>query len=92
MRTTVTLEPDVEHYIREACHKRKASFKRVLNDTLREALKPPSPAPSLLPPKSMGLAPGIDPGKLNALADELEVEGFLEAESKRRHGNRPADP
>ncbi|NBB81487.1 MAG: antitoxin [Verrucomicrobia bacterium] len=88
MRTTVTLDPDVEHYIRETCHRRKASFKRVLNETLREALKPASTRqPELLAPKSMGHAPGVDPRRLSELADELEAEAFLAAESARAYGN-----
>lgn len=77
MRTTVTLDPDVEEYIRVACHQRKASFKQVLNETLRAALKPPSAEePHLLKPRSMGLAPGVDPRRLSELADDLEAEAF----------------
>ena len=84
MRTTVTLDPDVEHFVREACHKRKASFKRVLNETLREALKPKDDLrPQIRPPQSLGLAPGIDPKHLSDLADELEAEAFLAAEARR---------
>ncbi|PXA03722.1 antitoxin [Coraliomargarita sinensis] len=89
MRTTVTLDPDVEHYIRDACHRRKASFKRVLNETLREALKPvPKSRPELLAPRSLGLAPGVDPKRLSELADELEVEAFLAAEAAKNYGRQ----
>jgi hypothetical protein len=88
MRTTVTLDPDVEHYIRDACHQRKASFKRVLNETLRQALKPTqNRRPKLLPPRSMGLTPGVDPRRLSELADDLEAEAFLAAEETRRYGS-----
>lgn len=93
MRTTVTLDPDVEHYIREACHKRKKSFKRVLNDALRESLQPKTSKPELLAPRSMGLAPGVDPRRLSDLADDLEAEAYLAAESKRgynRSNNKKA--
>lgn len=85
MRTTVTLDPDVEQYIREACNKRRKSFKRVLNDALRESLKPPTPKRELLPPRSMGFAPGVDPRKLSDLADDLEAEAFLAAEEARSY-------
>ena len=86
MRTTVTLDPDVEEYIREACHKRKASFKRVINEALRDSLKPTNQEkPELLAPRSMGLAPGIDPRRLSELADELEVEAHLAAEEQSRY-------
>lgn len=82
MRTTVTLDPDVEHYIRKACHKRKKSFKRVLNDALRESLQPKTSKPELLGPRSMGLATGVDPRRLSDLTDDLEAEAYLAAESK----------
>ena len=90
MRTTVTLDSDVEAYIREACHKRRRSFKRVINDALRTALKPSSEKPALLPPLSMGLLPGIDPRRLDELADELEVEALLVAEEKRAYQKKPS--
>lgn len=77
------MEPDVEHYIREACHRRKKSFKRVLNDALRESLQPKTSKPELLAPRSMGLAAGADPRRLSDLADDLETEAYLAAESKR---------
>jgi len=89
MRTTVTLEADVEHYIREACHKRKKSFKRVLNDALRESLQPKTSTPELLAPRSMGLAPGADPRRLSDLADDLEAEAHLAVESKRSCNRKP---
>lgn len=84
MRTTVTLDPDVAEYIREACHKRQKSFKRVLNDVLRESLKPTAASnkPKLLAPRSMGLAPGVDPRRLSELVDDLEAEATLAAEAQ----------
>jgi len=83
MRTTLTLEPDVERYIREECHRRKVSFKRVVNEALREALKPAGKEdPELLAPRSMGFAPGVDPKRLNDLAADLEVEAHLAAEGR----------
>jgi hypothetical protein len=86
MRTTVTLDPDVEHYIREACHKQKASFKRVVNEALRASLKPASQEePELLAPRSMGLAPGVDPRRLSELADELEADALVAAEEQRNY-------
>jgi len=85
MRTTLTLDADVERYVREACHKRKASFKQVVNEALREALKPAGQKdPKLLAPRSMGLAPGVDPRRLSELADDLEIEGHLAAEKQGR--------
>ncbi len=89
MRTTVTLDPDVAEYIREACHKRNKSFKRVLNDALRESLKPASTQkPGLLAPRSMGQAPGVDPRRLSELADDLEAEAYLAAEEQRAYNRK----
>tara|TARA_B110000093_G_scaffold689_2_gene625 strand:+ start:654 stop:926 length:273 start_codon:yes stop_codon:yes gene_type:complete len=81
MRTTVTLDADVEQYIRTACQKRRKSFKRVLNDALRESLKPADKKRELLPPRAMGLTVGVDPRRLSDFADELEADAFLAAEN-----------
>lgn len=35
MRTTVTLDPDVEHAVRERMRRQKVSFKKALNDAIR---------------------------------------------------------
>jgi hypothetical protein len=91
MRTTVTLDPDVEQYVKEACHKRKKSFKRVLNDALRESLKPNKPSHALLAPRPMGLAAGIDPRRLSEVADELEADAFLAAEAQRGYNKEKSD-
>jgi hypothetical protein len=80
MRTTVTLDPDVEQLIRAAQERGRASFKQVLNDAIRRGLKAGSEEPS--PPfevdaKPMGLRPGIDPARVRDLDDELEIREFL---------------
>ncbi|NCG08703.1 MAG: antitoxin [Verrucomicrobia bacterium] len=87
MRTTVTLDPDVAEYVREACHKRKKSFKAVLNEALRESLKPAGGRKrKLLKPQALGLAAGVDARRLAELADDLEAEGMLAAEGRRKYG------
>ena len=91
MRTTGTLDADVEQFIRDACQKRRKSFKRVLNDALRESLKPTDSKKALLPPRSMGLAVGIDPRRLSDLADELEADAFLAAEDRGRYQRKGTD-
>lgn len=91
MRTTVTLDPDVEQFVRDACQKRRKSFKRVLNDALRESLKPTDTQNALLPPRSMGLAAGIDPRRLSDLADELEADAFLAAEDPATYRRKGAE-
>jgi hypothetical protein len=87
MRTTVTLDADVAEYIREACHKRKQSFKAVLNEALRASLKPAGTRlPKLLKPQSLGLAAGVDSRRLSELADDLEAEATLAAEARSKYG------
>jgi hypothetical protein len=46
MRTTVTLDPDVERLIRKAMLKRQVSFKQVLNEAVRDGLKAASRRPA----------------------------------------------
>ncbi len=40
MRTTVTLDPDVEALLRKAMHERGLSFKAALNEAVRAGLAP----------------------------------------------------
>lgn len=74
MRTTVTLDPDVQALLKKAIRERDSSFKQVLNDGLRRGLGS-SHAPKRKPFKpltfDMGL-PLIDLAKATALAGELE--------------------
>jgi hypothetical protein len=82
MRTTVTLDPDVEWLLKEAAHETRQSFKQVLNDAVRAGLRPSSTVRRKrfsVKARPMGLRPGIDPTRLTELADELEIEAFLEA-------------
>lgn len=85
MRTTVTLDPDVENILRGESHRTRTSFKQVLNAAVRTALRPHTEkAPKLLPPRSLGLANGIDPRDLGGLADEMEAEAYLEIARRRK--------
>jgi hypothetical protein len=79
MRTTVTLDPDVERLLKKTAHKRGTSFKVVLNEAVRQSLGPKKKAsrPVLLPPFSSKLRAGLDWGKLSEIADDLEVEAHL---------------
>ena len=90
MRTTVTLDRDVERMVRDVMHRSRRSFKETLNTALRAGLaKPVRRRGSRFVVKSrpMGLRAGIDPTSLNKMADALEVDAFLEmieASSNRR--------
>ena len=87
MRTTVTLDPDVEHLLREAVRKSGKSFKVVLNRAIREALMKPAATrgakPFRVKARRMGLRAGIDSGALNRLLDEVEIDGFVEKHAPR---------
>lgn len=81
MRTTVTLDKDVERLLREAMHRSRSSFKETINAAIRTGLSRKSagtkPLPFVIQARPMGLRPGLDPASMNKLADELEVEAFL---------------
>ncbi len=80
MRTTVTLDPDVEQLLRHATHGSQQNFKAALNDGLRRGLAHLAPAvaaaPFVVDARPMGLRPGLDPSRLHDLADDLEAETF----------------
>jgi hypothetical protein len=88
MRTTVTLDPDVERLLKDATRRSGASFKEVLNRAVREGLASRSATrpqePFRVHTRPMGLRPGIDPGALNTLLDELEIDEFLKRQKRRR--------
>ena len=82
MRTTVTLEADVERMLREAMHRSRRSFKETLNAALRTGL---AGAPARIKRKRfvvearpMGLRAGMDPTQFNKLVDALELDAFLD--------------
>lgn len=78
MRTTVTLDKDVERLLREAMHRSRTGFKQTLNAAIRAGLgQKPVPAarrPVVLKTRPLGLRTGLDPAGLNKLADDLEIE------------------
>jgi hypothetical protein len=85
MRTTITLESDVAAKLKELAHRRRASFKATLNDVLRQGLSSQAtvrerPERYVVEPHAGGFRPGVDPGKLNQLVDDLEVGDFASAE------------
>ncbi len=80
MRTTVTLDPDVERLLKEEAHRTRMSFKAVLNNAVRAGLGAQAPRRRkafVVQPQAMHLRTGIDPARLHEVADDLEVEAFL---------------
>lgn len=80
MRTTVTLDADVETLLKKAMRERDASFKQVVNDALRQGLAQAGPGPRpRYEPLTFDLGrPLIDLSKANALAGELEDLALIE--------------
>lgn len=84
MRTTVTLDPDVEKLIRRAMRETGEPFKQVLNRAVRNALQSQAPVrkpgrlskPVRLPTFNMG-KPLVDLTKALALAAELEDQEII---------------
>lgn len=78
MRTTLTLDDDVARLVEDAMHRDRRTMKAVVNDALRRGLAAPEPVePFQVRVHHTRLRPGIDPARLNQLADELEDEALL---------------
>jgi len=87
MRTTVTLDSDVEALLRQEMNRRRLSLKAVLNEAVRRGLHPAGKAggkPYRVKPFRSGYRPGVDRLRLNQLADELDTDGFLRARTRKR--------
>lgn len=83
MRTTLTLDDDLAGLLRKRARELGIPFKEVVNRTIRAGLGEAArsrrgPVPKTIP-HSFGFRPGIDPDKLNQLADELEAEAVAES-------------
>lgn len=73
MRTTVTLDPDVEIQLRALARQRQVSFKEALNSTVRAGLAAGrSNRPYRTPARALGLRPGVNLDKALQVAGELE--------------------
>jgi len=80
MRTTVTLDADVESLVRRAMERGRKSFKQVLNEAVRRGIKGEGGEEVpvfLVKAKPMNPRSGIDPARLRDMDDELEVQEFL---------------
>jgi hypothetical protein len=87
MRTTLTIDDDLAGLKRRA-RDLGLPFKEVVNRAIRAGLgeqaRPRRGAVPKTIPHSFGLRPGIDPDKLNQLADDLEAEAYAAAAGERR--------
>jgi hypothetical protein len=79
MRTTITLDPDVEAKVRVAMRERGVSFKVAINDAVRSGLGG-SAAPARryrMPTAPLGVRPGVNLDKALTLAGEMEDAEIL---------------
>jgi hypothetical protein len=86
MRTTLTIDPEIADRLKQEAALGKRPLKAIVNEALRRGLglEPAKRSkPYCVNPHSSGFLPGIDPGKLNQLADELEAGEFLAKHSPR---------
>jgi hypothetical protein len=75
MRTTVTLDPDVEARLREIARDRGISFKEALNTAIRAGLLVTRQAREYrTPSRPLGLRAGVGLDKALQLAADLEDE------------------
>jgi hypothetical protein len=86
MRTTLTLDPDVAKLLEEETRRQRKTFKQVVNEAIRRGLAPAmrrkKAPPYRVEPHCARLAPGLDRGALNRLADELETDAVVGKKQK----------
>lgn len=82
MRTTVTLDPDVEALVKRLMRERGLSFKEAVNTAIRAGLRPAA-EPFATPTYDMG-EPVIDLTKALRLTGELEDEEIMRRLAARR--------
>jgi hypothetical protein len=81
MRTTLTIDDDLAAQLREEAARQGLPFRQVLNRAIRLGLRAAAGAPGRqrfeVEARRLGLRAGVDPTRLNQLADELEDEEIL---------------
>ena len=80
MLITLNLDDDIADFLKKQARLLNKPFSEVVNETLRRGMshatgKRPRLEYRVMPNRS-GLAPGIDPLRLNQLNDQLDVEDF----------------
>jgi hypothetical protein len=81
MRTTLSIDDDIASSIEALKTRENASLREIVNQLLRAGLKASETKQRCQTYKSpvfdSELKPGIDPNRMNQLADELETEEFV---------------
>lgn len=90
MRTTVTLDPDVQALLKRAMREQDMSFKQALSDAVRAGLRKPAAAaeaPRFVQRSFKRGPPRVDLTKANALVGELEDAELMQRVQRRRPGS-----
>ncbi|CAN5697722.1 antitoxin [soil metagenome] len=77
MRTTVTLDPDVEALLRMRMRDDEISFKQAVNDAIRAGMRPPGRRKPFRTKTSNLGTPTVNLDKATQLAGELEDEEII---------------
>ena len=80
MRTTVTLDAEVERLIRREMAAGRKSFKEVLNEAVRRGLQGQMEEPATpfeVRARPMRLRAGIAPARIRDFDDELEIREYV---------------
>jgi hypothetical protein len=77
MRTTVTLDPDVEAKLKATMRERGVSFKAALNDAVRAGLDGPPPSARRFRMTTAPLGARINIDRALTIAGEMEDEELL---------------
>ncbi len=81
MRTTLTIDEGVARAIEKLRRRKNLSLREAVGQLLRAGLHAVEKEPDARPYSGLvfdgDLKPGIDPNRMNQLADELEVEDHL---------------
>lgn len=81
VRTTLSIDDDLARSIENLRNRKNLSLREVINQLLRAGLESSEKSPEQRtfngPVFDSALKPGIDPMRLNQLADELEVDEHL---------------
>ena len=85
MRTTVTLDPDVESLLRKEMRRRGEPFKQMLNNAIRAGLRNTKRRDEAFEPLTFDMGkPRVDLTKAASLAAELEDDELIDRHRRRR--------
>ena len=84
MRTTITLDPDVDAAVRRLMRERRLSFKEAVNEAIRSGLTP-RPVTPLSPTTTVAMGrPSISLDKALLLAAQLEDDELVRKLAQRK--------